>query len=658
MHRDLMILKNQLKIDVYLSIMKWLSSIVVICITIAMPLFVQGQPSTTYPNDRSVLDSTIQPFYHGVASGDPLNDRVIIWTRVTTDLPSVEVKWKMATDVNMQQVVAQGTTTTDASRDYTVKVDVTGLQPGVHYYYEFEALGRLSQRGRTKTMPTGDVSSLRLALVSCSNYMFGYFNAYDVLKDRNDIDMVFHTGDYIYEDGFRPGGVDTIRRRVFPEIEAFDLSSYRLRYSWYRLDSSLRNLHQQYPFVVVWDDHEFANDAFADTSSSHNPATQGSWAVRKANAIRVFKEWIPMREDTSRTNIINFTQNVGALADIIYTENRIERSEFDNLQQGIDLTFQLETLPYDTPNRTMHGKRQMDWMCEQLKQSQARWKILANQVVFASYIYRFPALGGIPAHQLQGWDANPLDRKRVIDTIVYNDINNVVILSGDIHQAIAFDIPGGVVPYNPTTGDGSVAVEFVCDAVSAGDVLPNNESYMYQNNANLKYFKAKSQGYSIIDITPNSVCCDFWQIDSLAAVSRSETFLATFCTIKDQNRLKSYLGPTFTPRTFTPLVPYAPRNQGLPVGIKYNQQQVELIGIYPNPAADYIRFQYFMKEADALKVEVYNLQGKMVESLDYGIRTRGLNEDALSVSKLPNAEYIVVFRTGNQVTSRKFVKQQ
>ena len=291
----------------------------IICITIILLQSNANLYATDYPNDRSLLDSIIQPFYHGVASGDPLQDRVIIWTRVTTDTASVQVKWRMAKDSNMQNIVAQGVTTTDASKDYTLKVDVTGLQPDTYYYYEFEALGRYSQRGRTKTLPVGSVANFRIAVVNCSNYSFGYFNAYDAITKRNDVDLVIHLGDYIYEDGLRRGvsAIDTIKRRTFPEYDAFDLGSYRQRYAWYRLDPSLRNLHQQFPMVVIWDDHEFANDAIADTSSYHNPATQGSWAVRKATAIRVFKEWIPMREDTSRTNIINFTQKIGNSKDWI-----------------------------------------------------------------------------------------------------------------------------------------------------------------------------------------------------------------------------------------------------------------------------------------------------------------------------------------------------
>lgn len=642
---------------VYLSIdfspMKALYTLLVILTT---GIGVACAQSTAYPNDRSVLDSTIQPFYHGVASGDPLTDRVIIWTRVTTDSVSVPVKWRVATDTAMKNLVAQGTATADTSRDYTVKVDVTGLQPNTYYYYEFEALGRLSQRGRTKTMPVGNVSSLRLALVSCSNYSFGFFNAYDAIKNRNDLDYILHVGDYIYEDGYKTDGVDTLRRRTFPEYDAYDLTSYRLRYAWYRIDPSTRNLHQQFPFVVLWDDHEFANDCFADTADNHNPVTQGTWAKRKANAIRVFKEWIPMREDTSRTNVINFTQTAGNLADIIYTEDRIERSQFNNFDQGVNMSLATDPLAYDTPNRTMHGFRQMEWMSEQLKKSTAKWKILANQVVFASYFYKLPILGGLPAHQISGWDANPLDRKKIIDTVNAYDIKNMVVLSGDIHVAMAFDIPGGVTPYNPSTGAGSVGVEFVCDAISEGDVLPNAESFMYSNNSHLRYIKLKSQGYCIVDVTPNSVCCDYWEMDSVRSSNTRQTLLKTLCTIQNENHLKEYQGPTFTPRTFPPLIPYNPRNNGVSVGVKNNQKVVEVMSLYPNPASDYVRFQYFMKNMDNLKVDIYDMLGRLVQTDDFGIRTKGLNEDVVYVRNLSAGEYTILFRTATESSARKIIK--
>ena len=457
----------------------------IVCFISISCLFSGNLKATDYPNDRSVLDSTIQPFYHGVASGDPLTDRVIIWTRVTADTASLQVKWRVARDTMMQNIVAQGVFTTDASRDYTVKVDVTGLQPDTYYYYEFEALGRYSQRGRTKTTPVGNVANYRIAVANCSNYSFGYFNAYDAIRKRNDVDFVIHLGDYIYEDGVRrgPNAIDTLKRRTFPEYDAYDLVSYRQRYAWYRLDPSLRELHQQFPMVVIWDDHEFANDAFADTSAYHYPATQGTWAARKETAIRVYKEWIPMREDASRTNVINWTQKIGNLADIYYADNRTGKIDVNTPQQGLDLITNIDNLSFDTPDKPMFGNTQLDLITNQLKTTSSTWKIFASQVVFSSFVYKQTILGiSFPWHSAAGWDIYPLERKKILDTLNQYNIKNMVVISGDIHVAMAFDIPGGQTPYNPTTGEGSVGVEFVGDNVVNGGLFGGMQTYMYTNN--------------------------------------------------------------------------------------------------------------------------------------------------------------------------------
>ncbi len=631
----------------------------IVCFILISCLFSGNLKATDYPNDRSVLDSTIQPFYHGVASGDPLTDRVIIWTRVTTDTASLQVKWRVAKDTMMQNVVAQGVFTTDASRDYTVKVDVVGLQPDTYYYYEFEALGRYSQRGRTKTTPIGNVSNYRIAVVNCSNYSFGYFNAYDAIRKRNDVDFVIHLGDYIYEDGLRtgPNAIDTLKRRTFPEYDAYDLVSYRQRYAWYRLDPSLLELHQQFPMVVIWDDHEFANDAFADTSAYHYPATQGTWAARKETAIRVYKEWIPMREDTSRSNIINFQQKIGNLADIIYTENRIEKKDVNSSQQGLDLITNVDNLEFDTPDKPMHGVRQMEWMSQQLRNSTATWKVLANQVVFASFVYKQTILGlSFPWHSAAGWDIYPLERKQILDTINQYNIKNMVVLSGDIHVAMAFDIPSGVTPYNPSTGEGSAGVEFVGDNVVNGGLFGGMQSYMYTNNQHLKYVNPNSTGYFVVDLTPTSACADYWQTDLSGLLSPTLALLGTWCTKVNENHLKLYSGPTYTAKTYPALVPYAPRNNGITVGIKTQQNQVELLSIYPNPTENYLRFQYFMKIPETLTVVVYDITGNEIRTVDFGPQSAGLHQDALQIQDLPAAQYIISFKTSAGAVSRKFIK--
>ena len=229
-------------------------------------------------------------FQHGVASGDPLADRVILWTRVTSTRAVPTVRWRVATDPAMSRVVAQGEGPTAAARDFTVKVDVTGLAEATTYYYRFETEGTRSPVGRTRTLPRGEAERLRLGVVSCSNYPYGYFNAYAALARRPDLDAVVHLGDYIYEyangtygDGTRYGRVPT------PDKELIALSEYRRRHAQYKGDPDLQEVHRQHAFIVIWDDHEVANNTWHGGAANHNPnAGEGDWLARRQAAVRAF----------------------------------------------------------------------------------------------------------------------------------------------------------------------------------------------------------------------------------------------------------------------------------------------------------------------------------------------------------------------------------
>jgi len=211
----------------------------------------------------------LSPFNHGVASGDPLSDRVIIWTRVSDANAPVTINWTVATDTLMSQIVQTGTFTTDSTMDYTVKVDVTGLQPGTWYYYQFELNGSKSLIGRTTTFPVGNNTHVRLAVASCSRVNANaYYNAYKHIATRNDIQAVVHLGDYIYE---TTGSVTGNGIQILPLGETRTLADYRIRYNTYRLDPDLMLLHQQYPFINVWDDHETANDSYHDGAEAQIP---------------------------------------------------------------------------------------------------------------------------------------------------------------------------------------------------------------------------------------------------------------------------------------------------------------------------------------------------------------------------------------------------
>jgi alkaline phosphatase D len=221
---------------------------------------------------------TAPVFRHGVASGDPRADRVLLWTRVSGGSGEVPVRWTLASNATMTRVVARGETRTGAARDFTVKVDATGLAPATTYYYRFEALGARSAIGRARTLPAASAARLRLGLTSCSNYPYGYFNAYARMAERTDLDLVLHVGDYIYD--YHQGRYfdpDLAKDRpVDPPTEIIALDDYRRRYALYRTDQDLQAVHQQHTFVCVWDDHEVANNSWRDGAENHQPNAAGA----------------------------------------------------------------------------------------------------------------------------------------------------------------------------------------------------------------------------------------------------------------------------------------------------------------------------------------------------------------------------------------------
>ncbi|MCS7073045.1 MAG: alkaline phosphatase D family protein, partial [Bacteroidia bacterium] len=395
-------------------------------------------------DQRVQLNPILKPFYHGVASGDPLTDRVILWTRVTPDTAGnpIQVNWRIATDTTFTTIINSGTVTTTPDRDYTVKVEATGLQPNTWYYYEFSALGRKSLIGRTKTLPTGNLSNLRMAVTSCSDYQAGYFHAYRNIVQRNDADIVLHLGDYIYE--YTRDVNNTIRPGLEPPTEIKTLEDYRARYSWYRLDNDLRTLHQQFPIITVWDDHESANDSYKDGAENHTEGAEGLWVDRKAAAIRAYNEWQPLRTNVTDSAAIYRKFQFGNLVDLMMVDTRLYgRSK----QESVTNTAALA----DT-NRTILGTQQMNWFRNQLGSSTAIWKIMGNQVMFAPLrIFGF----AVNADQ---WDGYVADRNRITSFIEANNINNFVVLTGDIHSSWANDIPKS--NYNGQTGT-TFGVEFV-----------------------------------------------------------------------------------------------------------------------------------------------------------------------------------------------------
>lgn len=449
------------------------------------------------PQHRAALDPSLRPFYHGVASGDPTEDHMMIWTRVTPDSGTtgdIEVFWQMATDTGYTNVVNYGKALATADNDYCVKVDVCGLQPSTFYYYMFRALGRNSISGRTKTAPgsNSDNDSVRLAVVSCADYENGYFNAYESISTKNNVDAVVHLGDYIYE--YEPGGISISNpgnRVTEPDHEIITAEDYRIRHSHYKLDYQLKRLHQLFPFITVWDDHETANNSWRDGAENHTPGTEGLYSDRKRAATSTYYKWMPLRlPDPLDTFRIFRNLRYGKLLDLIMIDTRL----YDRDETDLGAT--------NSPNHKLMGPVEMAWFLQQLNDTSTRWKIIGNQVMFAPL-----EIFGQPFNSDQ-WDGYNYERQQIQNNILQNNVQNVVVLTGDIHTAWCNDVPGS--NYNSSTGAGSVCVEFVGTSVtSQNSPFPVPSGIIKSLNPHMKYINLDDHGYYILDVRKTRAQADF-----------------------------------------------------------------------------------------------------------------------------------------------------
>ena len=442
----------------------------VACLFIFALSLVYGELWAQEMVDRAVVKSGQAPFFHGVASGDPLPDAVILWTRVTpaqgvTD--SIPVQWMVSTDPQFSQIANFGSALAVADEDFTVKVDVCGLQPATYYYYLFRAEGKNSVTGRTKTAPLGSVSNLKFGVASCSNLPNGYFNAYADMADRhNDMDAWLHLGDYIYEYG--SGNSE-------PPYEITQLPDYRLRHSQYKMDVQSQRLHQLFPLIATWDDHESANNSYMDGAQNHDPS-EGVWTDRLSFSAEAYKEWLPIRSPDS-TNPIKIwrTLKYGDLAELMVMDTRIWGREEQGSPEPKDLL----------------GSDQFDWLEGRLDSTDALWKLLCQQVMFA------------PLPNSDAWEGYESERNRLIDFVEDNQIENNVVLTGDIHTFFANEVPG-----NSTA---SAMVEFIVGSVTSTSIPINIPVGLIQILfPHIKYAQFADRGYVALTLDQNSAQADYY----------------------------------------------------------------------------------------------------------------------------------------------------
>jgi len=490
-------------------------------------------------------------FAHGVASGDPLADRLVIWSRVSgLGTKSVPVQWQVATDADFTQVVAKGQTVADLARDYTVKIDVGGLKPITDYHYRFICQGVTSPVGRGRTLPTGSVKDVVLAVASCSLYPAGFFNAYQAIAKLERVDAVLHLGDYIYEYGAAPDDYGMsigakIGRVTEPAHEIVSLSDYRARHGLYKSDPDLQAAHARAPWIVVWDDHETANDSWIDGAENHQPVTEGDWAARKAVALRAYNEWMPIRDPAPGQSLsaINRSFSFGDIATLIMTETRLTARdkqltyEADLLVKGPDGKLVPDEAGFNaklnSPSRQLMGPAQEAWLGQELDRSVKAgqtWQVLGNQVVMArvkgpqlpkvmgpeawaamlaklpeNYRGRFAKAAELTALEIPGnldsWDGYPAARERVYDLFKAAKAHPIV-LSGDSHAFWVNDL-------FDATGKNRVAAEFGTTAITSpgyGDAMPDaplNEAYVTRNPEVL-FTDQAAKGFVLLTLTKDS----------------------------------------------------------------------------------------------------------------------------------------------------------
>ncbi len=429
-------------------------------------------------------DAPDAAYLHGVASGDPDSTSVVIWTRVSNTDGQTAVGWRVAADENFQNNVVRGEYRTDASRDYTVNVVVDNLNPGQEYFYQFEVEGIRSPVGRTKTLPVGHVDRLVMAIATCSNYAFGYFNAYEVIANDPSIDLVLHLGDYIYEHGPDGYGGETgqrIGRNHEPPRETLTLADYRQRHAQYKTDLNSMAMHARHPLIVIWDDHESANNPWMGGASNHQD-DEGDWETRRAESLQAFYEWLPIRDPHNGGTREEYWRHYqfGDLASLITLESRhtarskqIDIDDYlDDIKSGADAQEFINTI-VGAPDRDLLSSKMKQFLADELAESvhaNRRWRIIGSASVMArrtapnlndpffaaqendltddgkQTLEGLTQLGnlGLPA-DLDSWNGYPAALDSFYQISKDAGAHDLLVLSGDSHsswQNVLYDAAG------------------------------------------------------------------------------------------------------------------------------------------------------------------------------------------------------------------------
>ena len=516
-------------------------------------------------------------FEHGVASGDPGQTYVVFWTRVTPKQATtgdVAVTLEVAADPDFKTIVRTSKgLRARAARDWTVKHDLDGqgLKAGTEYWYRFTAGDVVSPVGRTRTLPAGPTRDVVLAVASCSLYPNGYFNAYDAIARLERVDAVLHLGDYIYEYGGGPKdyGMNSPvakSRTPDPVHEIVTLDDYRRRHAQYKADPAAQAAHARAPWIVVWDDHETANDSWIGGAENHNPQKgEGDWAARKAAALKAYYEWMPIREAAPKALPEAAWRGFqfGDVATLLMTETRLtarsHQLDYDDdlpvVDGKPDVTAFVAKLK--DPARRMMGEGQEKWLAGSVDASMkagAAWQILGNQVVMArvappdlkktmgaeayeAMLAKLPdyarkrvaqsvamAAYDIPSN-LDAWDGYPADRQRVYDILTAAKARPIV-LAGDSHMFWVNELWDDA-------GKTRVAAEFGATSVTSpgyGDILPGvplGEAFV-QRNREVKYAHPSAKGFLLLTLEHGKATGELMAVSTIFETDYTTSVLKRF----------------------------------------------------------------------------------------------------------------------------------
>ena len=475
-------------------------------------------------------------FDHGVASGDPTNTNIILWTRATPSInKNFQIEWELSSDINFKNILNSGTAFAKYSNDFTVKVDaiVPNAYRGKKVFYRFFTNNTYSEIGITKTLPTNNPDNYNIAFCSCSNHPAGYFNAYKEMAKNNEIDLVLHLGDYIYEydkDGYATEDSKRFNRVVDPKHEIVSLNDYRRRHAQYKSDLDLQALHKSKPMIAVWDDHEFTNDSWKYGAENHQN-DEGFFQSRKANAVKAYLEWMPIRENKSKLKIWRKFE-VGNLFQLLMLDTRsIYRDKQLNIEDYFDgNTINKSKYKKDLSlERKLIGLEQILWIKNNLNKK-FKWSIIGQQVLMAQvylptifanmnkkilpdYLHKYLKIGGsnVP-YNTDAWDGYPKERERLFKEL--KKANSVLVLTGDTHNSWLNNL------YDKNNN--FIGVEIGAPAISSpntidtfGSLTNAIEEGFVKENKNVKWTEGKHKGYALLKLTKDKSEVSFIYVNTV-----------------------------------------------------------------------------------------------------------------------------------------------